>query len=237
MRATTPDQMDAPTSSAQTGGRRVRRWPRPHMVPQGPRGGSRIHPRLSGRAVPRVLAVVAAGLTAGCASSPRPSQVSGSNFHVTITKASGAPSGLLACSASQLAQGKAKYADGFGTLGTSSLYITQTFLNIGDSCVLDRPSVISVSKATGPFKAVKVANAETAASYIIPHGQSRTLVLAAWWHIPGVNSTSGTNPSWCKATITGVKRLLIIAVPPWRSLDCRRGNWAAAGPAHGRPGD
>jgi hypothetical protein len=80
---------------------------------------------------------------------------------VTITKASGAPSSSLACSASQLAQGKAKYAYSFGNLGTSSLYITQTFRNIGDSFVLDRPSAISVSKATEPFKAVKVANAES----------------------------------------------------------------------------
>ncbi len=95
------------------------------------------------------------------------------------------------CSASQFVLGKATSAPGFGTVGTTSVYVTQPLRNTGGDCVLDLPATIRVASATGAFQPVTVVNAGTGTSFTIRSGQSVSIVLGAWWWIGG-SADNGT---------------------------------------------
>lgn len=105
------------------------------------------------------------------------------------------------CSASQIKVGKATYAYGYGTIGTTSVYVTLVLQNVGGDCVLHLPAMIGVASGTGPFEAVSVEDNGTesatgesspAQSARIRSGRSLSIVLGAWWQVDVVQPTSGT---------------------------------------------
>jgi hypothetical protein len=102
------------------------------------------------------------------------------------------PSALGACSADQFVLGAATSAYGFGTLGTTSVTVTQALRNAGGNCVLDLPRTIRVASATGAFQAVGLVDAGAATSFNIQSGQSLSVVLRAWWSL--VIAPSGGTP-------------------------------------------
>jgi hypothetical protein len=105
------------------------------------------------------------------------------------------------CSASQIVVGKATYSYGYGTIGTTSVYVTLPLRNVGGDCVLHLPAVIGVAPATGPFEAVSVEDNGTesatgenspAQSVRILSGRSLSIVLGAWWRIDTLRPENGT---------------------------------------------
>ncbi len=112
------------------------------------------------------------------------------------------------CSASQFTLGEATSAPGFGTVGTTSVYVTQPLRNAGGDCVLELPATIRVASATGPFQSVTVVNAGTATSFTIRSGQSVSIVLGAWWWTGGSteNGTPLSAPP-CTDPITDITRV------------------------------
>lgn len=96
-----------------------------------------------------------------------------------------APGAEGTCSAGQFVLGRATSAYGFGTFGTTSVYVTQPLRNTGGSCVLHLPGTMSVASANGPFQAVTVVDAGTASSFSVLPGQSLSVVLGAWWWTGG----------------------------------------------------
>jgi len=95
------------------------------------------------------------------------------------------------CSASQFVAGKATSDYGFGTLGTTVVFVTQPLRNDGPDCVLKLPETIGVASATGPFRMVGVVNAGTATSYPVKSGESLSIVLGGSWWV-GVRPDNGT---------------------------------------------
>lgn len=112
------------------------------------------------------------------------------------------------CSASQFTLDQATSAPGFGTVGTTSVYVTQPLRNTGSDCVLELPPTIMVASATGPFQSVTAVNAGTASSFTIRPGQSASIVLGAWWWTGGSteNGTPLSAPP-CTDPITDVTRV------------------------------
>jgi BNR/Asp-box repeat len=102
------------------------------------------------------------------------------------------PSAGGTCSASQFVLGTPTYAYGFGTLGTTVVFVTQPLRNAGGSCVLDLPEMIGVAAATGPFHSVPVSKAGTATAWASGSGQSLPIVIGASWWV-GVRDENG-NP-------------------------------------------
>lgn len=125
-----------------------------------------------------------------------------------VASPSQVPSAGGACSASQFVLGKTTSAPGFGTVGTTSLYVTQPLRNAGDTCVLDLPATIMVASATGPFQPVTAVNAGTATSFTIRSGQSLSIVLGAWWWIGGSTENGTPLPAPpCTDPISDVTRV------------------------------
>ena len=126
-----------------------------------------------------------------------------------VASPSPVPSSEQTCSASQFVLGKATSTYGFGTFGMTSVYVTQPLRNGGGNCVLHLPGTIRVASATGPFQTVRVVNAGTASSFSIQSGQSLSIVLGAWWHIPGLPSGTGIPATQCTGAISDVSRVEI----------------------------
>jgi len=109
-----------------------------------------------------------------------------------------APSAVLpnpggTCSASQFVLGTPTYSYGFGTLGSTVVFVTVPLHNVGASCLLDLPEMIGVAAATGPFHAVPVTKGGTATAWASESGQSLPIVIGASWWV-GVHDASG-NPA------------------------------------------
>jgi hypothetical protein len=100
------------------------------------------------------------------------------------------PSAGGTCSASQFVLGTATYDYGFGTLGSTVVFVTQPLRNAGGNCVLDLPGMIDVAAATGPFHSIPVRNAGTATSWKIKSGQSLSIVIGGYWWV-GVRDGTG----------------------------------------------
>jgi hypothetical protein len=151
--------------------------------------------RLAAAATAIAIVVLAGGLLVvggqrGPAA-PTASPVTSQPVKTALTSPSPVPSAHGTCSASQFVLGKATNAYAFGTLGTTSVYVTQPLRNTGENCVLDLPGTIRVASATGPFQTVSVGNMGTAASFNIGSGQSLSIGLRAWWWL-GVYPDKGT---------------------------------------------
>ena len=126
-----------------------------------------------------------------------------------VASPSQVPSSERTCSASQFVLGKATSAYGFGTVGMTSVYVTQPLHNGGGSCVLHLPGTIRVASANGPFQTVSVVNAGTASSFSVQSGQSLSIVVGAWWRIPGLPSGTGIPATPCTGAIGDVSRVEI----------------------------
>ena len=99
-----------------------------------------------------------------------------------VSSAAPLPSVGGTCTASQLVLGKPTSGYGYGSLGTSVVFVTQPVRNAGGSCALQLPRTIGVAPATGPFQPVRVVNTGTAASVNLRSGQSVKLVIGdSWW--------------------------------------------------------
>ncbi len=109
----------------------------------------------------------------------------------TVVAPSQVPSAGGTCSESQFVPGKATSAPGLGSVGTTSVFVTQPLRNTGGVCVLGLPRAIRVASASGLFQSVTVVNAGTATSFTIRSGQSVSIVLGAWWSTGG-STESGT---------------------------------------------
>ena len=96
------------------------------------------------------------------------------------------------CSASEFALGTPTYSYGYGTLGSTVVFVTVPLRNTGPSCLLELPGTIGVAAAGGPFSAVSVTNIGIAPAWSSESGQSLPLVLgASWW--AGLRDANG-NP-------------------------------------------
>jgi hypothetical protein len=124
--------------------------------------------------------------------------------------ATSSPSGSAqACSAKQLALGKVTIAPGYGTLGTSSVYVTQPVRNAGGECLFTVPNTIRVASAAGQFQTVAASNAGTEVAFTIPSGKSVSIVLGAWWWVPGLLSGTDMSAPPCAGALSDVSRVSI----------------------------
>lgn len=96
------------------------------------------------------------------------------------------------CSASQFVLGTPTHGYGFGTLGSTVVFVTVPLRNAGGNCVLELPEMIGVAAATGPFHAVPVIRTGTATAWASESGQSLPIVIGASWWV-GVRDANG-NP-------------------------------------------
>lgn len=110
-----------------------------------------------------------------------------------------AQSGSSACTARQFLLGKATHAFGLSTAGTSSEYVFQPARNVGVTCRLNLPGIISVAPAAGGFQRVKVLNGGYGVTSTIPAGRALSFVVGAWWAIPGWPAAPK-----CGTTVTNV---------------------------------
>jgi hypothetical protein len=94
------------------------------------------------------------------------------------------------CSASQFVLGTPTYAYGFGTLGSTVVFVTVPLRNIGSNCVLDLPAMIGVAAAIGPFHSVPVIKPGPVIAWASETGQSLPMVMGASWWV-GVRDESG----------------------------------------------
>jgi hypothetical protein len=94
------------------------------------------------------------------------------------------------CSASQFVLGTPTYGYGFGTIGSTMVFVTVPLRNTGSSCVLDLPAAIGVAGSTGPFHAAPVIKAGTATAWASESGQSLPIVIGASWWV-GVRDANG----------------------------------------------
>lgn len=94
------------------------------------------------------------------------------------------------CSASQFVLGTPTYAYGFGTLGSTVVFVTVPLRNTGASCVLNLPAIIGVAAATGPFRSVPVIRPGPVTAWASESGQSLPMVIGASWWV-GVRDESG----------------------------------------------
>ena len=86
------------------------------------------------------------------------------------------------CSATKFVLGTPTYSYGFGTLGSTVVFVTVPLRNRGASCVLDLPEMIGVAAATGPFHTVPVTKSGTVTAWASESGQSLPIVIgASWW--------------------------------------------------------
>jgi hypothetical protein len=114
-----------------------------------------------------------------------------------------------ACSAKQLVLGKVTVAPGYGTLGTDSLFVTQPVRNAGGDCVFHVPRTIGVASAAGQLHVVASDNAGTATEFNISSGASVSVLLGAWWWVPGRLSGTGMSAPPCAGAISDVSRVSI----------------------------
>jgi hypothetical protein len=101
-----------------------------------------------------------------------------------------------------LVLGETTYAYGFGSFGTTVVFVTQPVRNSSGECVLEVPAMIEVATATGPFEPVPVDNAGTAVSYTVGAGQAISIELRATWAFP----TAGATPGPCGDSVIDVAR-------------------------------
>jgi hypothetical protein len=119
------------------------------------------------------------------------------------------------CSASQIVLGATTYGYGYGSLGTTVVFVTQPLWNVGGDCVRQLPAVIGVAPPTGPFGSVTVIDAGTttlsgvnspAMSARIRSGESLSIVLGdSWWGDANGNPLGSAPP--CAGAIRDVTRV------------------------------
>ncbi len=148
------------------------------------------------------------GAAIGSASTTPSATAPAAPSSTVVASPSQVPGAEGACSASQFALGEATSAPGFGTVGTTSVYVTQPVRNGGSDCVLELPATIRVASATGGFQSVTAVNAGTATSFTIRSGESVSIVLGAWWWTGGSteNGTPLAAPP-CTDPLTDITRV------------------------------
>jgi hypothetical protein len=143
--------------------------------------------RLAAAATTIAIVVLAGGLLVVSGqrgpAAPTASLVTSQRAQTASPSPSPVPSADGACSADQFGLGSATSAYGFGTLGTTSITVTQPLRNAGGNCVLDLPGTIRVASATGTFQAVSLVDAGAATSINVRSGQSLSVELRAWWSL------------------------------------------------------
>jgi len=143
------------------------------------------------------------------ATSPTSAPASSESAIGTPSAAAGASGSAQACSASQFVLGKATVAPGYGTLGTDAVYVTQPIRNTGGDCVLNVPGTIGVASADGQFQMVAASDAGTATAFDVPAGASVSIILGAWWWVPGHLSGTGMTAPPCTGRVSDVSRVSI----------------------------
>jgi hypothetical protein len=111
------------------------------------------------------------------------------------------------CTAKQLVLGNVTIAPGYGALGTDAVFVTQLLRNAGEDCVFTVPETIGVSSTAGQFHMVGIQNTATTTAVGIPSGATASIVLGAWWWVPG--RVSGTESPPCSAAVEDVSRVSI----------------------------
>jgi hypothetical protein len=113
------------------------------------------------------------------------------------------------CSASQFVLGTPTYDYGFGTLGSTVVFVTVPLRNTGASCVLNLPAIIAVATATGSFHNVPVIRPDRVTAWASESGQSLPMVIGASWWV-GVRDESGNavgSAPPCADPVFGVTRV------------------------------
>jgi hypothetical protein len=86
------------------------------------------------------------------------------------------------CSAGQFVLGTPTSGYGFGTIGSTVVFLTLPLRNTGSSCLLGLPEMIGVAPATGPFTSVPVTRSGIATSWAADSGAGpRVMIAASWW--------------------------------------------------------
>lgn len=114
-----------------------------------------------------------------------------------------------ACTVRQLVLGEVTVAPGYGTLGTDSIFVTQPLRNTGIDCVFTVPVTIGVAATGGEFQMVAAQNTAASAVVGIPSGASTSIVLGAWWWVPGHASGAGLSAPPCSGLVGDVSRVSI----------------------------
>jgi hypothetical protein len=107
----------------------------------------------------------------------------------------------VACTAAQLELGAPTAANGFGTLGTTSMFVTQPIHNTGGACRLEVPASIGLAPSSGSFRSVAPENGGTTSGIDLAAGGSASIVVGAWWPAGGQVS-----PPPCADAIRNVTR-------------------------------
>jgi hypothetical protein len=118
------------------------------------------------------------------------------------------PSAGGTCSASQFVLGTPTSSYGFGTLGSTVVFVTVPLRNTGSSCVLALPEVIGVASATGPFESVPVTRSGIATSLASDAGGNVQVVIRSSWWIE-VRDSNGNliGPGPCANPIASISRI------------------------------
>lgn len=109
------------------------------------------------------------------------------------------------CQSGDLVLGKPESSYGFGALGTTLVFVTQSVRNSGDACVIHVPTRIDVARESGDSREVDVQAGGTVSSVAIGSGESVSLVVGAWWDAPG--KSPGVGAPECASAISDVTRL------------------------------
>lgn len=108
------------------------------------------------------------------------------------------------CSETQLLLGPATTTPGFGTFGTTLVFVDVSVRNAGPDCVLRQPSTILVATSDGLLQPVDVSNAGRTTTYVARHAQTFTAIVGAWWSSPGAPALSP-----CRAPIYDIVQVAI----------------------------
>lgn len=114
------------------------------------------------------------------------------------------PPAATSCSSKQLALGKTTSAHGFGALGTTLIFVTQKFHNVGSRCSIDMPTEVGVAGEGAAFEEVAIQNGSTASSFVVGDDANGSIVIGAWW----ANERQPADSSMhCERPVSGVTKV------------------------------
>jgi len=108
------------------------------------------------------------------------------------------------CTAAQFTLGASEYFYGYGSVGSTVVFVSQQLRNDGGDCVLALPGGVGVATASSPFEYVTVVMSGDRTSESVAAGQQVSIMLQATWHLPDAD---GSSPVPCTHSVRDVARV------------------------------